>query len=80
MLHVHLCLSVCVYRAVRVNFPKQPKSAQTVIIFTLLSKLLFFFFLTYIYRQKERAVPTVLSLSICLALRLGREEEEEPKC
>lgn len=80
-------ISLCVYRTVFVCVcvwiclpsPKQPKSAQTVIIFTLLSELLFFFLLTYIYRQKKRAFPILCSLSICLSLTLEREEEEEPK-
>lgn len=35
--------------------------------------------LTYIYRHKTTAFPTVCSLSICLSLTLEREEEEEPE-
>lgn len=39
----------------------------------------FFYPLTYIYRQKTRAFPTVCSLSICLSLMLEREEGPEAK-
>lgn len=72
-IYISLSLYVCVHLS------SLAESAQTDIIFTLLSELLLFFFffpLTYIYRQKTRAFPTVCSLSICLSLTLERKRRK----
>lgn len=66
-----VCVCVCEFVFPPLNSQSQPR--QTLFSHYWVS-FSFFFSLTYIYRQKTRAFPTVCSLSICLSLTLESAE------
>lgn len=71
-----ICVCVCVY----VNLSYALQSAQTDIIFTLLSELHSFFLSFDIYLQAENhGLPYCMFSFHLFLLTLGREKEEKPK-
>lgn len=80
-IYIFVCVCVCVW--ICLPSPKQPKSTQTDIIFTLLSEFLFFF-LSDVYLQAENQGLSYCMFTFHLFIvntgKRGRKRSQNKKC